>query len=43
MRKFHTRFTEKNLTGNAGLLNIGKFAEKLELSKILDKHVTTQP
>ena len=42
MRKFHTRFTEKNLTGNAGLLNIGKFAEKLELSKILDKHINIE-
>ena len=36
MRKFHTSFTEKNLTGNAGVLNIGKFAKKLELPKILD-------
>jgi len=42
MRKFHTCFTEKNLTGNAGLLNIGRFAKKLELHKILDKHLTIE-
>lgn len=42
MRKFHTRFTEKDLTCNAGLLNLGKFAEKLGLTKILDKHITIE-
>jgi hypothetical protein len=40
MKKFHTHFTEKNLTGNAGLLNLGKFAEKLGLSTILDNQLT---
>ncbi len=40
MRKFHTVFSEKNLTGNAGLLNLGRFAEKLGLSKTLANHIT---
>jgi hypothetical protein len=42
MRKFHTCFTEKNLTGNAGLLNIGKFAKKLKLPEILDEHLNIE-
>lgn len=40
MRKYLTKFSEKNLTGNAGLLNLGKFAEKLGLPKILSAHIT---
>ena len=40
MRKYHTIFSEKKLTGNAGLLNIGRFAEKLGLENILKKYVT---
>lgn len=42
MRKFHTEFSEKNLTGNAGLLHLGRFAEKLGLHKILDDHITIE-
>jgi hypothetical protein len=42
MRKFHTEFSEKNLTGNAGLLHLGRFAEKLGLQKILDDHITIE-
>ncbi len=42
MRRFHTTFSEKNLTGNAGLLNIGRFAEKLGLLGILEKHITIE-
>ncbi len=42
MRKFHTQFTEKNLTGNAGLINLGRFAEKLGLPKILANHLTIE-
>ena len=42
MRKFHTKFSEKNLTGNAGLLNLGKFAEKLDLSKMLARHLSIE-
>ncbi|MCP3966784.1 MAG: IS1380 family transposase [Lentisphaerae bacterium] len=40
MRKFHTQFTEKNLTANAGLVHLGRFAEKLGLSKILNDQIT---
>ena len=42
MRTFHTQFTEKNLTGNAGLINLGRFTEKLGLPKILAKHLTIE-
>ncbi len=42
MRKFHTKFSEKNLTGNAGLLILGKFSEKLGLPKILEKALTIE-
>ena len=42
MRRFHTQFTEKNLTGNAGVTLVGRFAEKLNLSKILDKHISIE-
>jgi hypothetical protein len=27
MRKYYTQFTEKNLTGKAGLVNLGQFAK----------------
>ena len=40
MRKFHTEFTAKNLTGNAGLLLLGKFAEKLRLQKMLGNQIS---
>ncbi len=40
MRKFHIVFSEKNLTGNAGLLHLGRFAEKLGLAKTLAEHIT---
>ena len=40
MRRFHVQFTEKNLTGNAGLVNFGRFAEKLGLDKILRQFIT---
>lgn len=39
MKKFKIRFTEKNLTGNAGLMPIGKFIEKLGLVETLDKEL----
>lgn len=42
MRVFHTKFSEKNLTGNAGLVNLGRFSEKLGLPKILDRHLTIE-
>jgi len=37
MKIFQVKFTAKNLTGNAGLVHLGKFAEKLQLSKTLKK------
>jgi len=36
MRKFHTQFSEKNLTGNAGLVHIGRFIDKLGLASLLE-------
>ena len=40
MRRFHIQFTEKNLTGNAGLVLLGRFADKLKLAQML-KHTIT--
>ena len=42
MRKINVEFTAKNLTGNAGLTHLGRFAEKLKLPKILKEHITIQ-
>jgi hypothetical protein len=40
MRKFYAQFTEKNLTGNAGLTHLGRFAEKLGLPQMLRQHIS---
>jgi len=40
MRKFHVQFTEKNLTGNAGLIHLGRFIQKLGLDKMIRKHIS---
>lgn len=40
MRKFHVQFTEKNLTGNAGLIHLGRFAQKLGIGKMLRQHIS---
>ncbi|GAB6163404.1 hypothetical protein JCM12298_25640 [Desulfothermus naphthae] len=40
MRRFNVKFTEKNLTGNAGLVLLGLFADKLKLPKMLEQHIT---
>ena len=37
MKNFQVKFTAKNLTGNAGLVHFGKFADKLQLPKTLTK------
>ncbi len=37
MKNFHVKFTAKNLTGNAGLVHLGKFSEKLQLPNTLNK------
>jgi hypothetical protein len=42
MRNFHVQFTEKNLTGNAGLAHLGRFAEKLGLNKMLEQRISIQ-
>ncbi|MFH1947054.1 MAG: IS1380 family transposase, partial [Candidatus Magasanikbacteria bacterium] len=42
MRKYYVTFSEKNLTGNAGLVHLGRFAEKLGIQKMLDKTLTIQ-
>ena len=42
MRKYYTTFSEKNLTGNAGLVHLGRFAEKLGLGKILASTLTIE-
>ncbi len=39
MRKFHTQFDQKNLTGNAGLVHLGRFAQKLGLADILSRTI----
>ena len=42
MKTFHVKFTAKNLTPNAGLVHLGKFAEKLQLSKTLTKIISIE-
>ncbi len=42
MRKYFVTFSEKNLTGNAGLVHLGRFAEKLGIQKLIDRMVTIQ-
>ena len=42
MRRFHVRFTEKNLTGNAGLVLLGLFADKLKLAQMIEQHITIE-
>jgi hypothetical protein len=36
MCSFHVQFTEKNLTGNAGLIHLGRFIDKLGLGQALE-------
>jgi hypothetical protein len=42
MKTFHVKFTAKNLTGNAGLVHLGKFSEKLQLPKTLKKVISIE-
>ena len=42
MKRFQVKFTAKNLTGNAGLVHLGKFAEKLQISKTLKKVISIE-
>jgi hypothetical protein len=36
MRRFHVQFLSKNLTGNAGLIHLGRFVDKLGLGQSLE-------
>jgi hypothetical protein len=40
VKTFTTEFTSKNLTKNAGLVNLGKFADKIGLQGIIEKRLT---
>jgi len=40
MKKVEAEFTEKNLTGNAGLVHFGRFIDKPGLPGILTAHLT---
>ncbi len=42
MKTFTVEFTEKNLTRNAGLVHIGRFAEKLGLQRMLEQYITIE-
>ncbi len=39
MRKYHTWFDLKNLTGNAGLVHLGHFAQKLGVADVLKRKI----
>ena len=40
MRKYYVTFSEKNFTGNAGLVHLARFAEKLGFAKMLKRTLT---
>ena len=42
VNKTKVEFTEKNLTGNAGLVLLGRFAKKLGLKKLLEEHISIE-
>lgn len=42
MNNVEVTFTGKNLTGNAGLIHIGRFANKIGLPSILKEQLTLQ-
>ena len=42
MRKYYVTFSEKNLTGNAGLVHLARFSEKLGLLKMIERILTIQ-
>lgn len=42
MRKYFVTFSEKNLTGNAGLVHLGRFAEKLGIGEMLRKRLSIE-
>ena len=40
MKPFRVEFSDNRLTGNAGLVHFGRFAKKLGLRNILDRHIS---
>ena len=42
MKNVKVEFTEKNLTGNAGLVHVGRFAKKLGLRQLLEESLTIE-
>ena len=40
MKQFHVEFSDNKLTGNAGLIHLGRFAKKLGLKNILERHLS---
>ncbi len=40
MKAIKVEFTEKNLTGNAGLVHFGRFIDKLKLHERLNSHLS---
>ncbi len=40
IKKVKVEFTEKSLTGNAGLVHFGRFAKKLGIKNLLEKHIS---
>jgi len=40
VKPFRVEFTDNKLTGNAGLVHLGRFAKKLGLKNILKRHIS---
>ena len=40
MKQFQVEFSDNKLTGNAGLIHVGRFAKKLGLKDILERHLS---
>jgi len=40
VKNFNTTFWARNLTGNAGLVLVGRFAHKLGVDKLLQQHIS---
>jgi len=40
VKQFRVEFTDNQLTGNAGLVHLGRFAKKLRLQNILERHIS---
>ena len=40
VKPFRVEFTDNKLTGNAGLVHLGRFAKKLRLQNILERHIS---